>query len=520
MRKQTKIVAALSATALLAIGASMTSFAATGWQEENGTWVYYDRDGILTTNDWAKSGDLWFYLGDDGEMVTDQIVEYNENYYYVDVNGAMVTNRWVEVENTDNYDEDAAPICWYYFQANGKAMKGKDTTSFKTINGKKYAFDAEGKMLYGWIDNTNERLTGDDAWERGVYYLGDYNDGSQKTGEWQLLNVIDADAEDEDQQYWFYFGSNGKKYYNTEKTINGKKYHFNVKGAMDSEWVDVSATPTDATKENVASYKYYSSPEDGARKTRGWFRVLPDKAFNLKDSDEEEGNARWFYADGKGNVYQSVIKTINGKKYAFDDKGSMISGLKYLEVDGTKILGIAGISSEDDMNACTGIDTTVATNYRTGVYYFGDEATDGSMKTGLLTVTVDGEAYTMKFKASGSAKGVGISGKEKDGFYINGRKLKADADLRYEALAVDANGKVVAKVDSLSLVKSDVVMKNSKGEPIGKGKKDAINLPAGADHVEVITTSGALIKGGTKKDGNDVYLILKNSKVIGAYYLD
>ena len=37
MRKQTKLVAVLSAAALLAIGASMTSLAATGWQEENGT---------------------------------------------------------------------------------------------------------------------------------------------------------------------------------------------------------------------------------------------------------------------------------------------------------------------------------------------------------------------------------------------------------------------------------------------------------------------------------------------------
>ena len=45
MRKQTKLVAVLSAAALLAIGASMTSFAAAGWQEENGTWVYYDKDG-------------------------------------------------------------------------------------------------------------------------------------------------------------------------------------------------------------------------------------------------------------------------------------------------------------------------------------------------------------------------------------------------------------------------------------------------------------------------------------------
>ena len=44
MRKQTKLVAVLSAAALLALGASMTSFAA-GWEkDEDGIWHYYDSD--------------------------------------------------------------------------------------------------------------------------------------------------------------------------------------------------------------------------------------------------------------------------------------------------------------------------------------------------------------------------------------------------------------------------------------------------------------------------------------------
>ncbi len=39
MRKQTKLVAVLSAAALLAVGASMTSFA--GWEkDEDGIWHY------------------------------------------------------------------------------------------------------------------------------------------------------------------------------------------------------------------------------------------------------------------------------------------------------------------------------------------------------------------------------------------------------------------------------------------------------------------------------------------------
>ena len=52
MRKQTKLVAVLSTAALLAIGASMTSFAAQGWAEEDGTWGYYDKNGDKVTESW------------------------------------------------------------------------------------------------------------------------------------------------------------------------------------------------------------------------------------------------------------------------------------------------------------------------------------------------------------------------------------------------------------------------------------------------------------------------------------
>ena len=101
MKKQTKLVAVLSTATLLAIGASMTSFAATGWAEEDGTWVYYDRDGERVTDEWKKSGSNWFYLDEDGYMATDVLIEDDDDYYYVDENGVMVVNQWVAVENED-----------------------------------------------------------------------------------------------------------------------------------------------------------------------------------------------------------------------------------------------------------------------------------------------------------------------------------------------------------------------------------------------------------------------------------
>ena len=85
MRKQTKLVAVLSAAALLAVGASMTSFAA-GWTEENGTWVYYNNDDELVTNEWKKSGSNYYYLDENGEMLTESWVD---DEYYVDETGKI-----------------------------------------------------------------------------------------------------------------------------------------------------------------------------------------------------------------------------------------------------------------------------------------------------------------------------------------------------------------------------------------------------------------------------------------------
>ena len=51
MRKQTKLVAVLSAAVLLAMGASMTSFAA-GWEKDDaGIWHFYDKDDEMVTGE-------------------------------------------------------------------------------------------------------------------------------------------------------------------------------------------------------------------------------------------------------------------------------------------------------------------------------------------------------------------------------------------------------------------------------------------------------------------------------------
>ena len=189
MRKQTKVVAVASAAALLAIGGAMTSFAAQGWVEEDGTWYYYDKDGNRVENEWKKSGDNWFWLDseENGAMATDKLVDDDSDLYYVDANGVMVKNTWVKVVNEDQDDDDPAEYHYYYMQASGKAYKASDNSSntkFRTIDGKRYAFDSDGKMLYGWVTDDGELATGDDGWREAKYYCGSWEDGSMKTG-WQ-----------------------------------------------------------------------------------------------------------------------------------------------------------------------------------------------------------------------------------------------------------------------------------------------------------------------------------------------
>ena len=554
MRKQTKLVAVLSTAALLALGASMSSFAATGWQEENGTWVYYDKSGDKETEKWAKSGDNWFYLDDNGEMATDLIVEYKDNYYYVDENGAMVTNKWVSIEN-DNYDgdEDNEPVNnWYYFGSNGKAYKSSsatNTASFKTINGKKYIFNDEGKMLYGWIDEDGQRLTDDNAWRagNGVYYCGTENDGAQANG-WVYMSIKDDQWEtnggdlekgvssqdvfdDENQDRWFYFKTNGKKMYDKKgETINGKKYSFDIDGRMNADWVNWEATQTTATNasgtrtatqtQGDATYsngfRFYGSPEDGARKTKGWFQVVPGSYLNKGDYDDDSDN--WYYADKDGKLYAGEVKTISGKKYAFDDQGAMIDGFKFIKL-GTDNKTIVATAKKDDKDHP--YDTTDGfklnapywENLQYKFYYFGS-SDEGFMKTNKQTIALDGENHTFLLNKSGTFKGAGKTALDNKKYYQSGMLLTADKDDKYAVVKANiaADGKLTsATVMTTDEFLRDVEAVNSVTNDKYSEEYDLRTLAAdttasGVAGVEyrLVNTSGSVQKGKSKaKDGND-----------------
>ncbi len=580
MRKQTKLVAVLSTAALLAIGASMTSFAAQGWAEEDGTWVYYDRNGDRVTDKWAKSGNNWYYLDDDGEMAIDTLIEDGDNYYYVDINGVMASNQWVAIENEDAGDDDEPDQNWYYFQANGKALTNGNNSkvALKTINGKKYAFDDEGKMLWGWVSKDSaEHIdnTDGDAFLTGDYYFGGSDDGAMTVG-WLQMDITYDNAtsdnyiapvfnDDEDQTRWFYFQSNGKKVCadagdeQKEKTINGKKYAFDENGAMTAEW---SRDPEDAAKvastsglstnsraaKESQTWRWFQSVEDGSRLSRGWFKVVPAEYLDSDRYNDDEEN--WYYADGSGNLYAGEFKTIKGKKYAFRNDGRMVNGLKFIKEESDNIdvkaddndeTGFGPFDTEDDFLAN-------AKNYEKAgyhCYYFGD-GEDGSMKTGKTSVEIDGDKYNFYYETSGSKKGAGLSGEKDDKLYQSGMLLKAGSDEKYQVVKLtndtDVNSKNIktyekyddadAFMTAAGFVEVPEAKKESVLKTIGLNKKpedikelyvinDGKNVASYKTYF-LVNTSGKIINSNSKNtDGSDYrYLVEKNSGIRAVYVED
>ena len=417
MRKQTKLVAVLSAAALLAMGASMTSFAA-GWQKDDaGVWHYYDSDDNQVTDEWKKDGGKWFYLDEDGNMETDAWVDDD---YYVGSDGAMLVNQWVKTtpdDESDDPDDDGEH--WYYFNNKGK----KVTDDKKKINGKTYYFNSDGEMRDGWYAADAE------TW----YYLGGEDEGWRAEGQWLWLDEPDTDDDDDndgkpdhednctlcDSEGWYYFQNDGKVYNDSskKKQINGKYYYFNKHGQMLYEWINTkdrtgSVATDDAVldgaddnkRESTATISdmvYYNEVEDGSR-TTGWYEI--EGSEDLSDENDTD----WYYfkkgvakkatsdddqVDCDGHTqYRKKIK-INGKYFCFDERGKMQTGLQ--RIDGK-------------------------------TYYFDD---NGYMKTGKVTADDDNDdSFTFYFSTKNSDLGKGQNG-IKDGYlYADGQRLEADDD--------------------------------------------------------------------------------------------
>ena len=438
MRKQMKIAAVVSAAALLALGASITSFAASKgtWKYEDGEWYCYDKDGYVYENTFCLSNGKEFYVGDDGMLVRSSWVEYDGDYYFVNSAGEKITNDW---RLTTPYDDDSAEEQWFYFQSNGKMASNKKLT----IKGKTYFFDSDGQMLTGWVQETGGDYAEatDSVIANGNTYYCDET-GARVTGNWVWDYAPGIDEDDSNEvEHYFYLKNNGKVQTGKASNIKGQTYLFDEEGKMLTGWV--AETSGDAyysiqgSDDNEDYYEdltpgmkaYYCTPEDGHVKKNKWIKLWkPEHAYD----EDTDNSKKWFYLDKSGEVYiPSAANAVQGVKYTFEE-GQLVK-------DSTPTISEKKINGKDYLFNNNGEMLSGFLEYNGGLYYLGG-GDDGIIKTGSQSIKDDvDDTYRFYFETSGSNKGKGITGNKSGKLYYDGMLITAD-DYRYEIAEMNIGG--------------------------------------------------------------------------------
>ena len=459
MRKQTKIAAVVSAAALLALGASMTSFAASKgtWMMVDGEWYCYDKNGDAYTNVFCSSNGKEYYVGDDGQLVRSEWVDYDGSYYFVNSSGAKITNDW---RLTTPYDDESADEEWYYFKSNGKRAENEKIT----YKGKSYYFDTDGKMLTGWVNTGDGTSAINEAngYEAGHTFYCDET-GARVEGAWvkDVAPGVSDDDADEDE-YWYYLKkATGKPATGKQSNINGQIYLFNGEGQMQHGWV--AATSSDEKfvqldKEDEeqkmsaageADVYYCGDEDDGHAKKNKWVKTwLPS------DTNEEEDDKEWFWFDKEGKVFRasetkknSVETAANAEKYKLDE-GTLTPDDGKVET----LIGKKKVNSKDYWFRNDGVMLSKFYKINDAMFYFGG-ADDGSMKTGSQSIKDNaGDTYKFYFYTKDQTtdkyqtpkygkklkKGAGVVGNQSNKLYYYGLLLTAD-DYKYQVVTLKDN---------------------------------------------------------------------------------
>ena len=246
-------------------------------------WVYAKADGKLAYNEWLQLGSTWYYFSW-VQMATGSIT-IDGTAYLFDKSGAWTglsgkTPGWIQKDGAWYYlgedswtDEEGHKETYLYF-ANG----GTDE-----INGQRYAFGADGKMLSnGW---KQPWIQWDDTdW---VYANAD---GTLATG-WKKIDGT-----------WYYFSKYGWMYQDGLYWFeNNEHYAFDKSGAMVTGWYK-------QTSDDGKYTWWYFMDKNTGKMVTGW----------LKDG------GKWYYLDWA--CWTDGVYMIDDVLYAFDKSGAMVEG--------------------------------------------------------------------------------------------------------------------------------------------------------------------------------------------------
>ncbi len=395
---------------------------------------------------------------------------------------------------------------WRYLDSDGYYV----TDTWKKKDNDMYFLDEEGEIA-------TEMMINDE------YYVNE--EGKRVINQWvSFENEDDVDSPDAPENYWYYFGRDGRSVKSKWHKIENKWYYFDSEGRMLTG------------KQRIEGSTYYLGEEnDGARKT-GWISLEEE----IDDPDE---SAFWYFFDNNGRMVENQIdRKIDGSYYTFEDgrmqtgwyklpvqtqeideqteeailtgntqiapKEGTIHGYQYYGEDGKRasgwheIEGAKGISEEGELHrfyfrsgrpvaAETGIQTffidskkyafnekgemqtgkqiITLENGETANAYFG---TDGSMKTGKQTIFNEdsGENETWYFHTDGERKGLGFHGIRDNVIYYYGLRQAASSDVRFAPVEFDGVSYLVNT--SGTIQKAPSFSKSSIKPDLGNGFKD------------------------------------------------
>lgn len=289
----------------------------TGWiqKTEGGETVwYYAEDSGALVKEWKKIGCVWYYFSPYGyQMWSGGIYSIDgEDYYFAD-SGAMLTG-WIKWNYS--YSDGTTGTLWYYAKSDGALVSEWNKINgvwyyfspsaffmyadgWEEIDGSTYYFYPNGAMATGWIKE--EQKSDGFTWVTWFYA----NSSGELLSGWQNIGGV-----------WYYFDDYAFYMYIGAHEIGGKFYVFQSNGAWVSKagWVKV-----------VYETGYYD-----------WFYL--DASAHPLTEWQWLGNAWYYFYPDDGFMLESTTEEIDGKLYAFDDGGALIStaGWHKLQPQGEK----------------------------------------------------------------------------------------------------------------------------------------------------------------------------------------
>ena len=220
--------------------------------------------------------------------------------------------------------------------------------------------DSRFASLLKWLgeNHINVRLSGENQ-ENGyaVYKIREtaFGGGTKLSAEdgflqFMIERLLSSSAaveteEDEDaDEEWFYFQSNGKMAHDKKITYKNKTYYFDGEGKMLTGWVTYDKDGEGNVDEanDFDSDKTYYCDETGARLEKAWIKTTePDV-----DDDNADADDYWYYFKSSGKAQTKKGTNINGQTYIFDNRGRMLTGWVAKDTDSNAYLEIGDENSD------------------------------------------------------------------------------------------------------------------------------------------------------------------------------